>query len=197
MRIEHLVSLIDNCHTLADVGCDHGRLSKLALSRGLCKNLIASDISEKCLAKARKTLAGYDNAAFMVCDGIPQDTYADFIVISGMGGHTIADILSRYDGRATLLLSPQSHAELVRGHLCKSGYRIVYDKCFEDRNKYYDVIKAEYLGGELTMDALHLKYGRYEEKNDALAARLCRMLGKLPPDSEKRRELEEVLKWQK
>lgn len=197
MRIHIIAGLIDKCNILADVGCDHGLVSEQALKAGKCDKLIASDISEKCLAKARKTLRDYPNVIYRVCDGVPDGDNPDFIVISGMGGHTIAGILSGYDGGAKLLLSPQSHAELVRGHLCGRGYKIVYDKCFEDKGKFYDIIKAEPGGAPYALDTLRLKYGAYEERSDALKRRLERILGKLPAGSEKRSEPEEVMKWQK
>lgn len=196
MRLQLIAGLIDKCSLLMDVGCDHGLVSRLVLDKKLADSVIATDISEKCLAKAKKTLRAYKNVAFVAGDGIVEtDTPPDFIVICGMGGHTISDILSRYKGRATLLLSPHSHPEQVRQRLAVNGYTTVHDKCYTDRGKYYDIIKAVPGATELP-DALHLKYGRYEEKNDALKARLIRMLSKLPEGSDKYAEIKEVLKWQ-
>ena len=198
MRINRIVSQIDKCEVLMDVGCDHGKVSELVLKRSLCKRLIAVDISEKCLAKARKRLCGYDNVTFAVGDGIVSaEAEPDFIVIAGIGGHTIRDILAAYDGNATLLLSPQSHAELVREHILRRGYEITADSCFEDGGKFYDLIKAVYTGKPTASDERHLKYGRYEVPNDALQKRLARMLAKLPEGGEKYIEVQEVLKWQK
>ena len=198
MRIEYIVNMIDKCNTLLDVGCDHGRMSKLALDKKICGRVIATDISQSCLDKAKTLLKNYDNAEFVLRDGIPEEVAADFILICGMGGHTISGILSKYNGNAKMLLSPQSHGEQVRHALIEKGYGITYDRCFESGGKYYDLIKAERMGEIAEADELHLKYGMFfESKNASLKNRLLRMLSKLKPENEKYAEISEVLNWQK
>lgn len=197
MRIERIISLIDRCPVIMDVGCDHGLISKAVLDKGLCERLIATDISEKCLNKARRLLRNYDNATFAVGNGIVDtEIKPDFIIICGMGGHTIRDILSAYSGTAALLLSPHSHSEEVRGFLASRGYKTVCDTCIEAGGKFYDIIKAEYTGVPANPTYLELKYGSYKIKNEALKKRLTNMLSKLPAGGDKYREVSEVLKWQ-
>ena len=70
-RIEELVSAIPYTNTFADVGCDHGYVAEAMLKSGKCKKAYVSDVSEKCLEKAKKLLAGFISAgsaeAFSVC----------------------------------------------------------------------------------------------------------------------------------
>lgn len=200
MRFQEIISCVQACDTLLEVGCDHAKLTELALRKGVCKRAIASDISALCLEKAKATLCGYNCVEYSVCDGIPANTNADCILICGMGGHTIRDILSRYDGNATLVLSPQSHAELVRGFLNENGYAINLDRCFESAGKFYDVIRAE--NGERKLSAMQIKYGAdYKTHNVALKKRLLRVLENLrgggEANAERIAEIEEVLAWQK
>lgn len=201
MRFEKIVSVIPRCKLLAEVGCDHAHLTELALKKGLCDSAIASDISDTCLAKARKTLEQYDDVTYIVGDGIVTDgRQPDCIMICGMGGHTITDILSRYDGNATLILSPQSHAEIVRERLCAMGYNLSVDECFEAAGKYYDLMRAE--KGNMTLSGLQIKYGKYyKTKNEALEKRLQRVLSNLRGDedanADRIAEITEVLNWQR
>ncbi len=201
MRFEKIVSVLPKCGLLAEVGCDHARLTELALRKGLCDSAVVSDISETCLAKARVTLRDYPNVTYIVADGVPEEARkADCIMICGMGGHTIADILSRYTGRATLVLSPQSHTELVRAELRDLGYDLDIDECFEAAGKFYDLLRAE--KGDMTVDSMQIAYGKfYKRKNAALEKKLTRLLNNLKNSEEanaaKIREIEEVLVWQR
>lgn len=181
-----------------DVGCDHGLVVKYALKNDICAvKAYATDISDTCLDKARRNLADFEKAECVCGNGIVATPLKpDFIVICGMGGNTISDILHSYNEKATLLLSPHSHPELVRQWLVQNKYKIVHDSCYEFKNKYYDIIKAVPSDEEMNMSNLELKYGNYKVKNDALKNRLERQLARLIPELDLYKEVSEVLKWQ-
>lgn len=145
-RLEVLLSLLPNCNTLADVGCDHGLLSKYALDKGVAKSVIISDISAKSLQKAIALLKPYgDKVSSFVCDGLKAyEGQADYAVIAGMGGEEICSILNGVKVLPNgLLLAPQKNNDKVRRLLLNLGYKILNDFTFFDSGKYYDVIKAE------------------------------------------------------
>ncbi|MBQ9710013.1 MAG: tRNA (adenine(22)-N(1))-methyltransferase TrmK, partial [Clostridia bacterium] len=52
-RLQTLLSALTPCRKLADVGCDHGYLSKAALDSGLAEAVVVSDISSPSLEKAK------------------------------------------------------------------------------------------------------------------------------------------------
>ena len=144
-RLEVLLSLIPKCNVLADVGCDHGYLSKSALDKNLCNSVIISDISAKSLEKAITLLKPYgDKVKSYVCDGLKAyENKADFAVIAGMGGEEICLILKGVKVLPNgLLLAPQKNNDKVRRLLIELGYKITSDFTFLD-GKFYDVIKAE------------------------------------------------------
>ena len=200
-RFEHIVSFLPECAKLAEIGCDHAKLTERAFERGKCVRAVVSDISDKCLAKARETLAGREGVTFVTGDGItPESLDADCLLICGMGGHAIRDMLSRYVGSATLVLSPQSHAELVREALLGMGYAIGADECFKADGKYYDVLRA--VRGAQSLTDLQIRYGVfYKTKNAALREKLEMRLAALERGGERNaarmREVREVLSWQK
>ena len=90
-----------------------------------------------------------------LCDGLaavaPEE--ADTIVIAGMGGENIAAILAAApwtaDGCHTLLLQPQSRAEVLRSFLEDHGFAIVREALVRDRGRVYPVM--EVTAGEMSL----------------------------------------------
>lgn len=174
-RLQAVCALIRPCALLADVGCDHGYVARYALEHGV-QSVIASDIAPGALQKARVLLAPYGARATTVCaDGL--DALAgrrpDCIVLAGMGGKNIIDILSGYTGDATLILGPQRDVPQVRQYLTEHGYKITFDTVVEDRRRFYDVLRVE--RGEQMLEDAQRQFGVfYRQKNQALENKLLR-----------------------
>lgn len=164
-RLEVLLSLVKNCNVLADVGCDHGLLAKSALTNGVCKKVIISDISSKSLEKAIALLKPFnDKVSSFVCDGFTlYEGMADSAVIAGMGGEEICQILKGVKILPkNLVLSPQKNSNKVRRLLIELGYKITSDFTFSD-GKFYDAIQAE--KGEDSYTEKEFIFGRDNLKN--------------------------------
>lgn len=161
-RIETVVSYIEPCSVFADVGCDHGYIARGALLSGKCASVIASDISEKCLEKARRTLADFDNVKFVCCDGIKYA--ADEAAICGMGGDVIARIIDGCNVEK-LILSPHTRAHVVRDALVKNNYAVTRDTMLFDK-KYYTVIFAKKSGAREKLSELQLMFGAFFDTDD-------------------------------
>lgn len=155
-RLDLIKSLIIPSKIIADVGCDHGLIAEYCLTKA--EQVIASDISEKCLQKAKVRLAGATNVTFVCCDGL--DYQCDEAIISGMGGILITQIL-RAAGQLpqTLIVSPHRDGELVRSALLELGYGIDRDIPIFDRNKFYAVIRADKHGGVRELSHLQIVFG--------------------------------------
>ena len=145
-RIKVLCSLLGKAKTFADVGCDHGYCSEYMLQNNLCEKAILSDISKGSLAKAEQLLAEYiaDGRAISVLGngfyGVPADT--DEVLIAGMGGSEIVDILSdkKYGFIPKhFVFQPMHDGEKLRRYLLENGGDIERDFTFKD-GKFYDVI---------------------------------------------------------
>lgn len=174
-RLNTVKAFIVSADTIADVGCDHAKIALYCLENGLAKTVVASDISEKCLDKARLALKPYANARFVCCDGIKYD--CDEAVIAGMGGLLISDILKKASCRPhTVIACPHRNEEAVRTTLLEVGYGIDRDAPVLDRGKYYSVIRAVTGGGAREADELQIMFGmNCAEPNDALKSRLNRL----------------------
>ena len=166
-RLALIADMVPVDTKLVDVGTDHGLLPIWLLQEGRIVSAIASDIRPGPLSRARANASenGTENIRFVLCDGLdsisPQE--ADTIVIAGMGGETIASILSSapWSLKKVLILQPMSRPEALRSFLCSSGLRICEDRLVQDNGKIYSVIKA--LKGEpLALSDAELCVGPFE-----------------------------------
>ena len=136
---------------LADVGTDHAYLPVWLTLQGRVASAIASDLRLGPLDRARQTGRRYGvegRITYRLGNGLaavrPEE--CDTIVIAGMGGENIAQILARApwtaDGGHTLLLQPQSRAEVLRAFLAEHGYAIRREALVRDRGFLYPVMEA-------------------------------------------------------
>jgi len=146
-RINLLCSLILPSKTFADVGCDHGYCTQYALEKGLCERAIISDVSKGSLDKAKTLLSSYieeGRVTAVLGDGflgVPDDT--DQVLIAGMGGYEIVQILShpRYGFMPRrFIFQPMHDASKLRRYVLENGGSIERDFTFVDGRKYYDVL---------------------------------------------------------
>ena len=149
-RLLSVLESIPVCETLVDVGCDHGFVSIYAAERGLAKKITASDINEGPLANARKEIeaAGQgDKIQTVLTDGLCGIEHHDCVVIAGMGGETIADIISRAEWtkeKCTLVLQPMTRSEILREFLYREGFSIQKEKFVAHNGHMYCVITARF-----------------------------------------------------
>ena len=156
-RLRLLADWVPQGARIADVGTDHAYLPVWLRLHGRVASAIACDLREKPLARARETgrTYGAEGIDFRLGNGLavvsPEE--ADTIVIAGMGGENIAAILERAPWTAgkgyTLLLQPQTRAEVLRAFLAGHGYAIRREALAEDRGVLYPVMEAG--GGEMTL----------------------------------------------
>lgn len=150
-RMLAIANLVDNSKVLADVGCDHAYISINLLENGKAERIIASDLREGPLniAKDNIKLEGFEERIeTRLCAGLCgyEAGEVDTILISGMGGRLVKEILSesidvvrRAD---TLILEPQSDLRVVRAYLKDIGFEIIDEDMLNEGGKYYQIMKA-------------------------------------------------------
>ena len=145
-RIDTLCSLLAPAKVFADVGCDHGYCTEYMLQNGFCEKAIFSDVSKGSLAKAEKLLAPYveeGRAIGVFGDGFyGVDKSVDEVLIAGMGGSEIVNILSdeKYGFMPNrFVFQPMHDSEKLRRYILANGGYIERDYTFED-GKFYDVV---------------------------------------------------------
>ena len=122
-RLGTIAAMVPRCRAVADIGCDHGLLVAALLEGGRCDYGIAADINPMPLEKARQELTRRELLAQSECRltnglcGIAP-VGVDAVVVAGMGGELIADILSRWDytenPAITYLLQPMTRPVHLR-----------------------------------------------------------------------------------
>ena len=112
-----------NSDTAADIGTDHGYIPIWLMQNGRCRDVILSDINHGPLKKAEENIEKYlPGRVFDIRQGsgisVLKPGEADTVIIAGMGGNLIRDILTD-DLEKTIqiprfVLQPRNHPELLR-----------------------------------------------------------------------------------
>lgn len=168
-RLKNVATLIDNDSSIIDVGCDHALLDiYLALNKNI-KKIIASDNKKGPLLKAKENISFYNLENVIktkLGDGLDTiEDDIDTIVITGMGGNNIINILEKgnLSNINSLVLSPQSEIPEVRKYLMNKNYIIEKELIVKDKKKYYFIIK--FIKGNISYNEKELLFGPYLLKN--------------------------------
>ncbi|MCL2513765.1 MAG: class I SAM-dependent methyltransferase [Oscillospiraceae bacterium] len=154
-RLQMAADLIAPGRPVADIGADHGKLAVWLVKNGVSPSAVAADISENALKSAlfnvkRADLEGEIEVA--VSDGLAEipPEKADEIVIAGMGGELIAEILSRCeyikDPRKHLVLQPMTRSEDLRSFLLENRFYIEKEVTASEKSRVYIAMSARYSG---------------------------------------------------
>ena len=155
-RLQLIADFIEKGAAVADIGTDHGLLPIYLVLNNLASGVTASDISEGSLHSAVKNAGLYglnDQISFVRAPGLTgiSENDADTIVVAGVGGETIIEILSgaqwlkQPDIRC--VLQPQSKLGELCNWLDNNGYTICDAKLTLDRGRYYCVLLVAWDGG--------------------------------------------------
>lgn len=148
-RLQACAEYVPQGAKLADVGTDHAYLPVWLIQNGRVSLPVAAcDINEGPLERARSSAREYgveNGVVFMLNNGLAGTSadLADTVVIAGMGGETILDIIaaSAWDWEGhTLILQPMSKMyELCRG-LYEGGFYIEQERLVRDAGEIYRVL---------------------------------------------------------
>jgi tRNA (adenine22-N1)-methyltransferase len=151
-RLECIKSMVSNCNVAADIGTDHGYVAEMLLKENICNKVIATDLNEGPLNRAITHLTSANlssKCSFRLGSGLTvlKENEADAIIIAGMGGELIADIIETSKSIALqakeLILQPMTAVEKLRQYLYENGFKIVDENIVKELHHYYFIIKAE------------------------------------------------------
>ncbi len=153
-RIESIYSFIDKNDKVVDVGCDQAKLG-IMLAKSNIKS-IASDISINVISRAKEDInkLGYsDYIDLRVSDGLSniKEGEADTVVLSGMGTHTILEILSNTKLRFKKVITiSNNYHDILRTKMNDLNYKIDRELIIKENNKYYNLILFKEGNNDLT-----------------------------------------------
>ena len=188
-RLEAVASFILDNSSCLDVGCDHGLLDVYLYKKLKNINLVASDINKKPLDKALANFKKYNvDIPLRLGNGLDViDENIDTVIISGMGGLTICDILKgdKLKNVKRLVLSPNKDFYEVRKKVVSLGYLIEKEKIVKEKEKYYLILdcikgKAKYWNKDLKYGTSMIKDDEYYDYLKYLLQKYNNQLTKIP-----------------
>lgn len=172
-RLSAIVAEISGA-VIADVGCDHGKVSVEAAKMHNVQRVYALDISADSLKKVIQQKEKHNLAKItpLVSDGLNALKEAvDQVIIAGMGGNEIIKILSRLKKVPdNMILVPHQDAHKVRAFL-SGKVCIKKDFIVAESGKFYPIIVTE--AGKTEYSADDLSYGKNQPKTADYCAMLC------------------------
>lgn len=177
-RLAAVASLVRNGSRLADVGTDHGYIPVYLVKKGTCPLAVAGDINEGPLLNAYNNIKDHglsDKIQTVLSNGLDgfEPNCADDIIIAGMGGILISEILSRCswikNKNIRLIVQPMTHAEKVREFFINNGFVIEREIATKDARHKYCIISAHYDPNTEKHSKGYIYYGELLKNNNSLS----------------------------
>ena len=154
-RLAVLYDLVREDSVVADVGTDHAYLPASLILGGKIHRAFAGDVRPGPLRNAEKTVKKYGlegKITLVLSDGL--DSFppgcADDVVIAGMCGILIADILSRCawikDPEKLVIAQPMTYPQDVRRFFFENGFDILDETVCRDGGRLYVCMRAVFDG---------------------------------------------------
>lgn len=156
-RLKWIIEKLNKAEVIMDVGTDHGYIPIYLIKNNIAKKVIASDINKEPLKKAKinASLDGViDKIDLRLGGGLSplKDKEANSVIIAGMGGNLIRDILesdlNKVKNLDYLILQPAQNPEVLRKYLYENDYEILEEDICLDENQYYEIFKVRYKVGD-------------------------------------------------
>lgn len=195
---------------IIDVGCDHALLDIYLLQNNYELNIVASDVNQGPLDKAKENITKYsllNKIELRLSDGIVSlNDDIDTVVISGMGKDTIVEILSRDKDKllnvSKLVISSNNKFPSLREDIFKLGFVLDNEKIVYEDGKFYIIMK--FIKGNKKYSSKEVYFGPCLLKNkdilfdkyfSYLKEEKIKILSNLPDRCiKKRKELEKEIK---
>ena len=146
-RLQKVSEMVPMCHTVADVGTDHGFALISLLKKGKIKKGIASDNKAMPLEKARRNAEEEGQSEFMSFRlGNGFETLApgeaNGAILAGMGGILMVELLESarpvVDLFDFLLLQPAQNPEILRRYLYQNNFEIMDEDLVQEERRFYE-----------------------------------------------------------
>lgn len=189
-RLNAVIGLVSDTVCGADVGCDHGFISIELISRKVAQHMIAMDVREGPLSRAKEHIEQFgltDKIETRLSDGVSnlKVNEADAVIVAGMGGNLVIHILESgqdiIKNMKQCVLQPQSEIEKVRAYLRENKYKTVAEEMIYEDGKYYPMMKVvPDIGSNCEVPKVYDCYGELliKEKNPVLKKYLLHQLNK-------------------
>lgn len=188
-RLQQVAAFVPEGARLLDVGSDHAYLPIYLMEKGIIQHAIAGEVVEGPFQSAQKNVATHglsQQIEVRLANGLAAfeaEDQVDTIVIAGMGGRLIADILAAGQKKLTsvkrLILQPNNREDELRAWLSENAFFLVTELMLEEAGKFYEILVAE--KGQQSLTNQQLRFGPHlvVEKSPVFKAKWQKELDKL------------------
>ena len=171
-RLLKITQLVPKGARLADIGTDHAYIPVYCLLEGIIESALAMDVNIGPLKRADANIEKFGfkgRIETRLSDGLSnlKPDEADVIVIAGMGGLLIRDILEKGKdviGQDTLLiLQPMIAPAELRIYLYSNGFDVIDEYVVSEENKFYNIFVVK--KGHFKPSFEHIYIGKNLIKN--------------------------------
>ena len=208
-RLTAAAELVRPGQPVADIGCDHGKLTAVLAASGKFPKVIGADLRPGPLAKAKQTLEHAeceDRVELRLGDGLSVLSPGEVgtIVLAGVSAQTTWEILEKApwvfsENGPRLVMVPATRHSDLRRWLWENGFALVADRPVQAAGRWYAVMAAEYTGEKYEptfAECLFGKTGEYPEGADYAAwqkAKLPRFRLGVPDETPLAEEIDSLL----
>ncbi|SCG83595.1 hypothetical protein DW1_2028 [Proteiniborus sp. DW1] len=150
-RLQAIADYVPKEAVVADIGTDHGYIPVYLVSNKIASRIIATDINIGPLENAKSYIDKKNYGEFIetrLGNGLkcllPNEV--DTIIIAGMGGHLIAEILDNSkeitETAKRFILQPMVASAELRRYLYNNDYTIIDEKLAKEGSKLYEVMEV-------------------------------------------------------
>ncbi len=129
IRLKFIAEQIKKDERVLDVGTDHGLLPIILVKDGITSNIVASDLNQEPLNAAIENIENegltsvIETKLMNGIEGIEENQY-DTIIIAGMGGTTISEIIRAKKHNGRFIIHSTTNLIEVRETLQEIGFKI-------------------------------------------------------------------------
>lgn len=161
-RLQAVYQMVDANTRVADIGSDHAYLPVELIEEKVANYAIAGEVAKGPMSRSKEDVEKFglsDKIDVRLGDGlavIKADDLIDTVVIAGMGGILIQNILTNATEEQlshvkTLVLQPNIGEPLVRRWLVENNFKIIDEDIVEEDHHVYEIIKAEKVTEPVTL----------------------------------------------
>ncbi|MBM7554743.1 tRNA (adenine(22)-N(1))-methyltransferase [Thalassobacillus pellis] len=219
LRLQVVADQLPAGANFADIGSDHAYLPCYVCLNDSDAKAIAGEVNEGPYQSALREVKEHNlegRISVRKGDGLSvvKPGEAEQVVIAGMGGTLIAEILEKgievLDYTDRVIAQPNVDAKSVRKWLIANGFQITGEKIVEEGGHIYEIVIADrsegyhndtfserelYFGPFLLKEKSDIFRKKWEEENQKLKYVFSQMRKASKPDNQKLDRIQKEIKW--
>ena len=185
-RLAALAACVPQGARLADIGTDHAYLPIELVEKEVVVSAVAGDVHNGPYKAAKEHVEGLSlegKISVRLGNGLAvlSPLEVDTVVIAGMGGQTIIEILMNHceivNSLRRLILQPMVGAAAVRRWLYENSWYVLEEKLVKEEGRLYEIIVAEQ-GNSPPYEPVMYEIGQklWEEKSPLLLLHIDQLI---------------------